>query len=78
MAKRPVLAIGLDAAEPSLVERWMGEGHLPALARLRALGAYGRLQNFQTFVAETPWTTFLTGCRPEQERSRVEDWRGAP
>jgi len=66
MAKRPVLAIGLDAAEPSLVERWMTEGHLPALARLRALGAYGRLQNFQSFVAETPWTTFLTGCRPEQ------------
>jgi len=66
MAKRPVLAIGLDAAEPSLVERWMAEGHLPALARLRALGAYGRVQNLQTFVAETPWTTFLTGCRPEQ------------
>jgi predicted AlkP superfamily phosphohydrolase/phosphomutase len=66
MAKRPVLAIGLDAAEPSLVERWMAEGHLPALARLRTLGAYGRVQNFQTFVAETPWTTFLTGCRPAQ------------
>jgi predicted AlkP superfamily phosphohydrolase/phosphomutase len=66
MAKRPVLAIGLDAAEPSLVERWMAQGYLPALARLRALGVYGRLRNFQTFVSETAWTTFLTGCRPEQ------------
>lgn len=66
MVKRSVLAIGLDAAEPSLAERWMTEGHLPALARLRALGAYGRLENFPTFVAETPWTTFLTGCSPEQ------------
>lgn len=43
----------------------MSEGHLPALARLRALGAYGRIQNRQTFVSETAWTTLLTGCPPE-------------
>ena len=61
-----MVAIGLDAAEPSLVERWMADGSLPALARLRASGAYGRLRTFETFVAETPWTTFLTGCRPEK------------
>jgi predicted AlkP superfamily phosphohydrolase/phosphomutase len=60
------LAIGLDAAEPSLVERWMADGRLPVLSRLRAGGAYGRLRNSETFLAETPWTTFLTGCRPEK------------
>jgi predicted AlkP superfamily phosphohydrolase/phosphomutase len=44
----------------------MADGSLPALARLRARGSYGRLQNLETFAAETPWTSFLTGCRPEQ------------
>jgi len=61
---RPVIAIGLDAAEPSVLEKWMAEGHLNNLRRLRENGAYGRLKNFEAFSAETPWTTFLTGCSP--------------
>lgn len=61
---KPVIAIGLDAAEPSVIERWMAEGHLKTLQRLREQGVYGRLKNFAAFSAETPWTTFLTGCAP--------------
>jgi predicted AlkP superfamily phosphohydrolase/phosphomutase len=60
--KRPVIAIGLDAADPLLVERWMNEGRLPALARLRATGTYRRLANFKYCRAEAACTTFLTGC----------------
>jgi predicted AlkP superfamily phosphohydrolase/phosphomutase len=59
-----VIALGLDAADPRLVERWMAEGVLPTLARLRQQGAYGRLRTFDHHRAETPWTTFLTGCSP--------------
>ena len=62
--KNPVIAIGLDAAEPSLVEKWMADGHLPNLQRLRDQGAYTRLNNFEYYRAETPWTTFLTGASP--------------
>lgn len=62
---QPVVAIGLDAADPVLIDRWMAQGHLPALARLRAQGIAGRLQNLDCFKNETPWTTFLTGCLPE-------------
>jgi predicted AlkP superfamily phosphohydrolase/phosphomutase len=64
--KHPVIAIGLDAADPELLEKWISEGHLPNLARLRQKGGYARLNNFDYYRAETPWTTFLTGCSPEK------------
>ena len=59
-----VLMIGLDAAEPTLIERWMDEGVLPALAGLRARGAYGRLASTADWLAGSPWPTFYTGTRP--------------
>jgi len=63
---KPVIAIGLDAAEPTIIERWMSQGHLKNLQTLRKKGTYTRLQNFDYYRAETPWTTFLTGCSPKQ------------
>ncbi len=62
----PITAIGLDAADPVLVEEWMEQGHLPILASLRAQGGYGTLENLGFYKAETPWTCFLTGCEPEK------------
>ncbi|MBD2103617.1 alkaline phosphatase family protein [Leptolyngbya sp. FACHB-261] len=64
--KKPVIAIGMDAADPALLEAWMSQGHLKNLSRLRAQGAYTRLSNFHYYRAETPWTTFLTGRPPEE------------
>ncbi|MGJ3250751.1 MAG: alkaline phosphatase family protein [Elainellaceae cyanobacterium] len=62
----PVIAIGLDAADPNLIEAWMSQGYLPNLRSLREQGAYARLKTFEYYRAETPWTTFLTGCSPRQ------------
>ncbi len=62
----PVIAIGLDAADPQLLEQWMAAGHLPNLSRLRDRGTYGRLLNLESYRAETPWTTFLSGTLPNQ------------
>jgi predicted AlkP superfamily phosphohydrolase/phosphomutase len=62
--KTPVVALGLDAADPVLLERYMDAGHLPTLSRLRADGAYARLTTFDYCRAEASNTTFLTGCRP--------------
>ena len=62
----PVIAIGLDAAEPRLVERWMDEGKLPTLAGMRRRGAYMPLANYPHCRAETACTSFLTGCPPWQ------------
>ena len=58
----PVIAIGLDAADPLLVERWMDQGTLPGLAALRTVGTYTRLENFDYCRAEAACTSFLTGC----------------
>jgi predicted AlkP superfamily phosphohydrolase/phosphomutase len=61
-----VIAIGLDSAEPELFERWLKEGHLPTFQALIDQGAYGRLDNFDIFTAELPWTTFATGVMPAE------------
>ncbi|MGD2182342.1 alkaline phosphatase family protein [Lusitaniella coriacea] len=64
--KNHVIAIGLDAADPILLETWMSQGHLKNLQKLRQQGGYGRLTNMEYYKAETPWTTFLTGCLPQK------------
>jgi predicted AlkP superfamily phosphohydrolase/phosphomutase len=63
---RPVVAISLDAADPSCIARWISEGILPTLARLRREGAQGPLRSYDSLRAESPWPTFLTGAPPEK------------
>ncbi|MEB3341992.1 alkaline phosphatase family protein [Okeania sp.] len=63
--KNPVIAIGLDAADPELLESWMSQGYLKNLSKLRKQGAYGRLTGLDHYKAETPWTTFIAGTRPQ-------------
>jgi predicted AlkP superfamily phosphohydrolase/phosphomutase len=60
---RPVMVIGVDAGEPVMVERWMDQGLLPTMARLRAKGTYTRLKTYEYCRAETVYATFLTGCK---------------
>ena len=61
---RGVVVLGLDGLEPSVAEPMLAAGRLPALARLRSAGAYGRVET--TFPAQTPvaWSTFATGVNP--------------
>ena len=66
MVSRPVVAIGLDAADHALIDRWSAEGHLPNLARLRQQGRSGTLRHLAFYSDETPWTNFLTGCTPQK------------
>ena len=56
--------LGLDGLDPNLCERWMAEGKLPHLSRLRDQGSYARLRT--TFPALSPvaWSTFATGVNP--------------
>ena len=63
---KKVIAIGLDAAPPELLNQWMAKGLLPNLRSLRTDGAYASLTSLDYFKAETPWTTFLTGCMPQK------------
>lgn len=72
--KRPVIAIGLDSADPRLVEKWMAEGALPNLKRLRDQGAWAELESWaesggrrrEAFSTEPLWVEFATGCKPDR------------
>src|SRR4030095_11905380 len=56
--------LGLDGLDPGLAERYMREGKLPTLSRLREQGSFPRLRT--TFPALSPvaWSTFATGVNP--------------
>jgi len=60
----PVVAIGLDAAEVDLVDRWMEEGYLPNMARLRSEGTWGRLDSLAESFPACVWASFHTGVHP--------------
>lgn len=64
--KHPIIAIGLDSADPALLETWMAQGHLKNLNRIRKQGAYGPLVNMDYYKGESAWTNFLTGCLPHK------------
>lgn len=71
--KKPVIAIGLDAGDPELIEKWMAEGHLKTFSQLRERGAYGSIHNTvqscgvpeEMGATETLWPAFITGCRAD-------------
>lgn len=58
------LLVGLDGAEPSLVEGWMDEGRLPNLDRLRRNGCYLPLASTMPPASFPAWTTCVTGVNP--------------
>jgi predicted AlkP superfamily phosphohydrolase/phosphomutase len=62
----PVLLIGLDAAEITLIEQGISEGSLPTLARLRQKGSFGRLDSPSDWLVGAPWPTFYTSSLPTE------------
>ncbi len=63
-AQQKVIVLGFDGVDARYTERWMNEGKLPNLARLRAMGTFRPLR--PTLPAQTPvsWSTFSTGIDP--------------
>jgi predicted AlkP superfamily phosphohydrolase/phosphomutase len=59
-----VVMLGLDGMEPTLAERFMGEGKMPNLSRLAETGCYRRLGTTLPPLSPVAWSTFLTGCNP--------------
>lgn len=59
-----MLIIGLDAATPRLVERWVKEGRLPNLARFLEDGAYGEMLSVPNRNSAPAWSTMVTGLNP--------------
>jgi len=54
--------IGLDCLEPSLVDRWIGD--LPTFARLRRLGAWGRMRSCVPPITVPAWSCMMSSHDP--------------
>ncbi len=64
-AKRRVLVIGLDCAEPSLVfDKWRDE--LPHLSSLAGNGLWGELESCMPAITVPAWMTMMTSKDPGQ------------
>lgn len=63
-APQKIVVLGFDGADAKLAERFMNEGHLPNLAKLRSEGTFAPLRS--TIPSQTPvsWSTFATGLSP--------------
>jgi len=59
-----VIVLGFDGVDARYTEKWMNEGKLPNMARLRESGTFRPL--LPTTPAQTPvsWSTFSTGIDP--------------
>jgi predicted AlkP superfamily phosphohydrolase/phosphomutase/Tfp pilus assembly protein PilF len=60
-----VLLIGVDGADPAILDRLIDEGKLPTFARLRREGAYGRLRSREPLLSPIIWTTIATGRKAQ-------------
>jgi predicted AlkP superfamily phosphohydrolase/phosphomutase len=61
-----LVIVGLDGLDPSLAEKFMAEGKLPNLSRIRAEGAYARLRTTTPPISPVAWSSFMTGTNPSK------------
>ncbi len=61
-----LVVLGLDGLEPTLAERFMAEGKLPNLARLKKEGTYSRLRTTTPAISPVAWSSFMTGAEPSK------------
>ncbi len=61
---RKLIFLGLDGLDPNLVERFMAEGRMPNLTRLRDQGTFTRLRTTFPSLSPVAWSTFATGVSP--------------
>ena len=59
-----LVIVGLDGMEPTLVEKYMSEGKLPNLSKLKKEGSYARLKTTTPAISPVAWSSFMTGSHP--------------
>jgi predicted AlkP superfamily phosphohydrolase/phosphomutase len=74
---RYVLAIGVDAAEPSLVRELMERGEMPVLKSLSDAGVWLRVESPAYVGSGSVWPTFITGSAPA-EHGTYGEWCWRP
>ena len=59
-----VVIVGLDGLEPTLTEKFLEEGLLPNLAKLKEQGGYQRMGTTCPPLSPVAWSSFATGSNP--------------
>lgn len=62
----PVVLIGIDAADVTVVEQLMAAGQLPNIAAVRRRGAWARLRNEPPGFLSLVWPSFFNGTRVDE------------
>ncbi len=63
LVKRVVI-VGFDGMDPELANRFMNEGKLPNLTKLRDSGTFRPLRTTFPAISPVAWSTFQTGVNP--------------
>lgn len=79
----PVLLIGVDGLEWSVVLEMLEEGRLPNLLRLMEGGVWGECETFTPAMSPVIWTSVATGVGPDKHGiasfvRKGEDWDRRP
>src|SRR5579864_5854007 len=61
--KRAVI-LGFDGMDPELADRFITQGMLPNLAKLRDQGTFRKLRTTFPAISPVAWSTFMTGVNP--------------
>src|SRR5205809_1138486 len=72
-----VLAIGIDAAESTLVRQLIDQDEMPALKSLLADGKWLSVRSPAAIGSGTVWPTFITGEEPT-EHGNYSEWKWQP
>ncbi len=65
---KPVIFIGLDGADWSLLDQYTARGVMPTLARLVSEGTSGTVKTIHPPLSPLIWTTMMTGTNPLDHR----------
>jgi predicted AlkP superfamily phosphohydrolase/phosphomutase/tetratricopeptide (TPR) repeat protein len=60
-----VLLVGIDGADPDIVERLAKQGRLPVFERLAREGVLARLRSREPLLSPLLWTTIVTGRKAQ-------------
>ncbi len=61
-----LVIVGLDGLDPTLAERFMAEGKMPSLAKMKERGSYSHLRTTTPSISPVAWSSFMTGCNPSK------------
>jgi predicted AlkP superfamily phosphohydrolase/phosphomutase len=61
---RKVIFLGLDGLDPGLLQRFMSEGLMPNMKRLKEQGGFRKLRTTFPPLSPVAWSTFATGVSP--------------